>query len=150
LIAEAKGDFGGDGRQRLVVQPGPVHRIGSLMEEKADLTNHMDHICNCLDVIEALKLRSQLTPAEEQRARSYLALHEKPWPNPKVISDSAVLYMDDLAVTYLHHLGLLHKLKAAGFVAIIPQRESHEGDALLPPWLVVLLCAAGGAALSAI
>jgi hypothetical protein len=60
-----------------------------------------------------------------------LLVHEKPWPQPTVIADGAVLYLDDLAVTYLQSLRLIQKLRAAGFVAFVPQRESLEGDALL-------------------
>jgi hypothetical protein len=69
LFVEAEADFGEDRRQRLVVRSPPIHRMGSLMEEEADLGNHIDHVCGCLDVVNALARHAQLTQAEEQRAR---------------------------------------------------------------------------------
>jgi hypothetical protein len=40
MFAEAEADFGDDHRQRLVVRSSPLHQIGSLMEEEADLGTH--------------------------------------------------------------------------------------------------------------
>ena len=131
LFVEAEADWGEDRRQRLVVRSSPVHRIGSLMEEEADLGDHVNHVCGCLDLVNALVSRGQLTQAEEQRARAYLALHEKPWPNPKTIEAGALLYLDELSVTYLQHLHLLPKIQGAGFTGIIPSGEISQGDHLI-------------------
>src|SRR5262249_18432079 len=40
LFADAEADFGDDRRQRIVVRSSPVHRLGSLMEETAELGDH--------------------------------------------------------------------------------------------------------------
>lgn len=128
LFVEAEADFGEDCRQRLVVRSSPVHRIASLMEEEADLSNHLDHVCGCLEVIDALAHQAQLTQAEEQRARAYLSLREKPWPVRKTIDAGAVLYLDHLSVSYLQHLRLLPRIKAAGFTGIIPISEVSQGN----------------------
>jgi hypothetical protein len=128
LLVETEGDFGEDRRQRLVVRSSPVHRIGSLMEEEADLGDHVNNVCGCLDLINALATQGQLTRAEEERARAYLSLWEKPWPSPKTIEVGAILYLDALSVSYLQHLRLLPKIQAAGFAGMIPSSEVSQCD----------------------
>ena len=120
LFSEAASDFGDDKRQRLVVRSAPLHRIGSLMEEQADLKEHARYVCSCSDLVIALARRGQLTQAEEQRALAYLKLREQPWPQETVVEDAAVLYLDDLSLSYLRHLGLLAKLHSAGFIGNVP------------------------------
>jgi hypothetical protein len=131
LIAEAEKIRDGDDTQHLVVRSAPVHRISSLMEEEADLSAHAAVLSSCLAVVEKLRHKGQITADEEKRARAYLLLHEKPWPNQPDITDGATLYLDDLAISYLLHLGLLGKLKAAGLTAIASPREISETDALI-------------------
>ncbi|WP_164547230.1 MULTISPECIES: esterase/lipase family protein [unclassified Mesorhizobium] len=130
LIAVAESDHG-DKRQRIVVRPYPVHRIDSLMRETVELADHASYICGCADLIAALRQRGQLTANEEERARSYLSVQERPWPHSTAIEPNAVLYLDELAVTYLQHLGILDRLKGAGFTAYVAAPELSEMDALI-------------------
>ena len=131
LIAEAEKVRDGDDSQHIVVRPAPVHRLSSLMEEEADLSAHAPVLSSCLAVVEKLRQKGQITADEEKRARAYLQLHEKPWPNQPGIADGATLYLDGLAISYLMHLGLLGKLKAAGLTAVASPREVSEADALI-------------------
>lgn len=131
LIAEASAGDSGDEKQRLVIRPAPVHRLDSLMEEEADLSLYYSHLCSCSSVVNKLKQKGQLTMTEERRARSYLSLHEKEWPYQPEISDGAVLYLDDISVTYLQHTGLLEKLRPAGLDAYVSERAIEEVNALL-------------------
>lgn len=131
LITEAGQERDVDGAQHIVVRPAPVHRITSLMEEDADLSAHSAILSSCLCVVEKLRQKGQITSDEEKRARSYLQLNEKPWPNQPAISDGAILYLDDLAVTYFMHLGFLNKLKAAGLTAIVTSRTISDTGALI-------------------
>lgn len=131
LIAEASTGDSGDERQRIVVRPAPVHRIGSLMDEEADLTQYSSHLCSCSSIVNKLKERGQLTVSEENRARSYLSLHEREWPSQPEISDNAVLYLDDISVSYLQHTGLLAKLGSAGLEAYVSERTTKEVNSLL-------------------
>lgn len=117
-----------NGPQRLVVRSAPVHRIGSLMEEDADLSKYADRLCGCTEVITALVQRGQLTQAEEQRARSYLKLHETPWPTAVSVRPGARLYLDGLSVNYFQHLGILRKLSDAGFTAIVLPADIDQSD----------------------
>lgn len=131
LIAEAEKERGDDKAQRIVVRPSPVHRVGSLLGETADLTEHAGVITDCAAVVEKLRQKGQITVEEEENARAYLQLHEKPWPKQAAISDEAVLYLDDLAISYFLHLGLLEKLKAAGFTAVISPSGASESDTFI-------------------
>jgi hypothetical protein len=131
LFAEAEADFGDDRRQRLVVRSAPLHRIGSLMEEEAELGRHEDFVCGCLDLVDALARQGQLTETEQQHARAYLTLHEKAWPISKRIEPGAILYLDELAVSYLQHLHLLPRLQPAGFTGIVPSGEIVQTDRLI-------------------
>ncbi len=131
LIAEAQADDSDDTRQRFVIRPSPVYCVGSLMEEEADLSPYSSHLCGCLAVVNKLKQKGQLTATEERHARSYLSLHEKQWPHEQALPDSAVLYLDDLSVTYLQHIGLLEKLQAAGLEAYVSTQKIEQINALL-------------------
>ena len=131
LIAEAERMRESDDTQHIVVCSSPVYRLSSLMEEEADLSAHVAVLSSCLAVVAKLKQKGQITSDEEKRARAYLQLHEKSWPNQPEIADGATLYLDDLAITYLLHLGLLGKLKDAGMKAVASPREVSEADALI-------------------
>lgn len=131
LIAEAERIREGDDTQHIVVRPSPVYRLSSLLEEEADLSAHAAALSSCLAVVVKLRQKGQITANEEKRACAYLKLYEKPWPNQPEISDGATLYLDDLAITYLLHLGLLGKLKAAGLRAVASPREISEADTLI-------------------
>jgi len=130
IIAEANKAKDGD-TQCIVVRPYPVRRIASLMEEEADLTDHTSIMGSCQAIVDKLRSKGQITVEEERVALSYLRIHEKPWPNQPEITESALLYLDGLAVAYFLHLGLLEKLKAAGFRLIISHREISEANELI-------------------
>lgn len=131
LIAEAEKVRENDDAQRIVVRSSPVHRVSSLMEEEADLSSRAAFLSSCLAVVVKLRQKGQITAEEEKRAQAYLQLHEKPWTNQPEISDGAILYLDDLAVTYLLHLGLLEKIKSAGLTAVISKRAIDDSNELI-------------------
>ena len=127
--AENVGDL--PAAQRVVVQPAPVYRPASLMDEEADLTEHAAVISSCLSIVDKLRRKGQITAKEHETARAYLQLQEKPWPQQPEISDGAILYLSSLAVTHFLHLGLLEKLRPAGFRAVVSPREISEADELI-------------------
>lgn len=131
LILEAKNVFEDDDTQRLVVRPYPVHRISTFLEEVADLQDYSAVMSSCLSVVEKLREKGQITAQEEQKARAYLKLQERPWPDQPEISDGAILYLDDLAVTYFQHLGLLEKLHMGGFRIVVSSGEVAESRAFI-------------------
>ena len=131
LIAEAEKVKQKDDSQRVVVRPSPVHQVASLMEEEADLTTHAAVLSSCQSIVDKLRQRGQITTEEAKKARAYLQLHEKPWPNQPEIADGAILYLDSLAIKYFLHLGMLEKLKGAGFRIIVGPREISETNELI-------------------
>ena len=131
LIAEAEKVRDNDDTQRIVVRSSPVYNISSRMEEEADLTRHAGVISSCLSVVEKLRQKSQITIKEQKKARDYLQLHEKPWPNQPEIKDGAILYLDDSAIDYFLHLGILEKLHAAGFRPIVSPTKASKVNELI-------------------
>ena len=114
-----------------VIRSAPIHRVGSVMEEEAELTSYEARLCSCHALVEALRLKGMITIAEEQRAISYLKLHEKRWPNEPRIRDGAILYLDDLSTTYLRTAGVLGKLKGAGFTAYVAKSLDDQDNQLI-------------------
>lgn len=132
LIAEAeKEPLHGDKVQRLVVRSSPVYRVASMMEEEADLTGHEHVLCSCGSVIDKLREKGRITDTTRRKARDYMQIHEKDWPNQPEIADGAVLYLDDLSVTHFLYLGVLEELQAAGFRPVVSPGTVSEGDELI-------------------
>ena len=131
LITEAENAADDTDTQHVVVQPAPVYRPASLMDEEADLAEHAAVISSCLSVVDKLRKNGQITAKEDKRARTYLQFQEKPWLQQPEIADGAILYLSSLAVSYFLHLGLLEKLRPAGFRAIVSPREVSEADELI-------------------
>ena len=131
LIAEAEATRDDDDVQRLVVRSAPVHGRSSLMDEEADLSAYSTVMTSCVSVVEKLRDKAQITAEEERRSRAYLQLHEKRWPREPAIVDGAVLYLDDLTVKYLLHLGLLGRVRGAGVQPMVLRSTISEADSLL-------------------
>lgn len=130
LIAKAETPDPG-GVQGVVVRPFPVHRVGSLMNEQVDLAAHGSVFSSCQAIVNALRCSGLLTDVKYRTATSYLKLNERPWPDQPVISGSANLYLDDLALTYFLHLGLLDQLHDGGFTAFVTPGAASEAAGLL-------------------
>ena len=131
LIAEAEDTAGDEDSQRIVVRSSPVHRLSTLMEKEADLSAHANVLSSCWAIVERLRHKGQITLKEEKKARSYLQLHEKPWPDQPEIRNGAILYLDSLSAKYFLHLDLLNKLLPAGFRPIVSRTALQESDELV-------------------
>ncbi|WP_432697193.1 hypothetical protein ACQUQP_02270 [Marinobacterium sp. YM272] len=129
LLAEASSHV--DERQRLVVRGGPVYKVSTFMKEEADLSSYEAFLCSCTDVVDKLVQKGVLTSSESEKAYSALNVREKPWPTQHEISDGAILYLDDLAVSHLDFLDLLPKLHRANITVVISRNEIQEADALI-------------------
>ena len=131
LIAEASSMEHPDTRQRLVVRGGPVHKANSLMQEEADLREYEAYLCSGFAVVNMLTRRGVLTGREARDACTALNVREVQWLSEQQITDEAVLYLDDLTVSHLQHMGLLSKLHRAGVTAYVSGSEIEEADALI-------------------
>ena len=87
FIAEATAPGNENEPQRIVVQPAPVYRVSSFMEEEVDLTEYEGVLSSCQSVVDKLRQKGQITANEEREARAYFQLSEKPWPNQPNIND---------------------------------------------------------------
>lgn len=117
---------------RLVVRPGPVHKIGSLLDEEADLTAHYSVLASCARVIDKLAEVSVVTAEEAASAYAYLAAQkEARWPQEPDIPDGATLLLDDVSVSYLRTVGVLDRLHRAGLRAEISEARVEEANALI-------------------
>ena len=131
LIAEAEKTREDDNAPRVVIRPSPVHQLTSLLDEEADMTSHAAVLSSCQFAVNKLREKGLLTSEEEKKARAYLQLQEKPWPNQPDIADGAILYLDDLTVTYLLDIGIIDKLRTAGYRPIISPRKVSEINSLI-------------------
>ena len=131
LLAAQSRTFSGDGVPRYVIRSAPVHRLGSLMEEEADLSAYAHLLCSCQSVVAKVRAKGLLTATEEEHAHSYLKLHESSWPSEPLIADGAELYLDDLSVTYLRTVGVLDKLQPSGLKVYITENEDAEANRLI-------------------
>ncbi|WP_074066470.1 hypothetical protein [Rhizobium gallicum] len=120
-----------DPSQRIVIRPFPLPKAGSLLKETADVSGFENYLAGCSDVVQALKARGHLTGPEESNALSYLRLHEKPWPHAPKVQAGATLYLDDLAVDYFQHVGLLGRLSQAGFKVFVSGSEVERANELV-------------------
>ncbi len=114
------------GVKTLVVRSAPIHKIGTLMHEEADVSGYSEFICSCSAVIDRLVFRGVLTQQEAQRARAYLKLRERVREGEPTIDDGTEIYLDGLAVSYLQPTGALEKLKLAGLKTYISMSEDTE------------------------
>lgn len=128
MVSEANVVREGDPRQRLVIAPYPIRRPGSLAQEEADLCGYQTSFASCAAVIDKLANRAELTSGEAEVCRAYLALHEQPWPHAPRVQDSAVLYLDDVAISYLEHLKLLPRISKAGLAVYVSSSHVEEAD----------------------
>lgn len=131
MIAEAEKDVENDNIHRVVVRSAPVRQLSAYLEEEVDLTAHTPVLRTCTDVVEKLKQQGQVTTDEAKKAYAYLQRREKPWSNQTNIADNAVLYLDDLAVSYLLHLDLLGRIRVAGLRPIVSSRVVTDANSFI-------------------
>ena len=130
FIAEAESAKPGD-TQRLVIRPSPVNIAGSLGDEVADLTSHSSVLVSCQAVVEKLSEMAEIEDFEERKALAYLQLQEKTWSHQLEITDNATLYLDNLAVHYLLHAGILEKLCMLDFELYVSSSLVAELNGLI-------------------
>lgn len=131
MLAEAKGLMEGDARQHLVVRSAPVYRMSSLMEEEVDLVEHSEVLVSCGAVVKTLRTKGVITANEERSASEYLCLHERSWPGEPGIADRAILYLDDLSITYFLHIRLLDRIHSAGYRVLVSPKSVSDANRLI-------------------
>ncbi|SFV16905.1 hypothetical protein SAMN05192541_126138 [Bradyrhizobium arachidis] len=109
----------------IVVRSALVFKLRSLLEEKVDMSAFSDCITDTLEVLRFLK--GKVTHSVAEGAKVYLAHVDQGWPfKSKRVTKRSVLYLDQLSVVYLHHVGLLDALtQEIKNVFVREEVESH-------------------------
>ncbi|MER8663611.1 hypothetical protein NKH34_21010 [Mesorhizobium sp. M1148] len=103
----------------LVVRSAPVTKLGSYLEETADLSGYSSVLTDIHSVLKFLSSTGKIDAASRRSAETYLRHVDKGWSNAPEINQNSKLYLDGLAVTYLDHAGLLAVLiRSAGDIFI--------------------------------
>lgn len=130
FIGEAQSSSADDS-QHLVVRLSTIGNDSSLLAEDIDLREHATVLSSCQSVVGKLHKLGKLTTREKQQALAHLQLYKQPWQFQQDISDGATLFLDNSAVMFFHHLGLLEKLNSAGFKVVMSPRMVSEVRSLI-------------------
>jgi hypothetical protein len=117
--------------QGLVVQPGPLHRVGSFLEVEADLGDYAAEITDTRQVLALLKARRALTGNVERYASAYIHRADGGMAGARTVTARTPLFLDDLAVSYLKHTGTLEPLTGIMGAVTVSRRTVEEVEALL-------------------
>ncbi|TPN83201.1 hypothetical protein FJ987_17275 [Mesorhizobium sp. CU2] len=98
----------------LVVRSAPVIKLGSYLDETADMSRYAAVLTDTHAVLALLSAEGKIEEGTRRSAEAYLNHVDKRWTAAPTINLSTRLYLDDLTVTYLDYLGLLDAL--TGFV----------------------------------
>ncbi|MEM6889649.1 MAG: SMEK domain-containing protein [Pseudomonadota bacterium] len=131
LLSEANTSNSEGSLKGIVVRSYPVHRVGTLMDVEADLGAHGGALVSCLGLAEHLRRSGKISASTERKAKSYLELHEKSWPNETEIASDATIYVDALSISYLRSAGLLEAVANLGQRVVVSRQEEREALALV-------------------
>ncbi|MDG2517809.1 esterase/lipase family protein [Lysobacter soli] len=118
LLSDAAVERPNDARQRIVVQSGRVHKVGSLLEEPADVSAYHQHLCGLPTLIEKLREKGELTASEKRTCDVYFSGRGTS-EGATSIQDGAIVYLDYPAVAALQHLNLIHRVRKAGLTPVL-------------------------------
>lgn len=113
----------------LVVRTAPVSKLGSYLEETVDMDAYKSVLTDTHRVI--LFLSSKIDSARKNAAEAYLRQVDQGWPEAQPIETTSTLYLDDLAVTYLDHVGVLDSVTSAGASVYVHEDVAEQAQATL-------------------
>lgn len=130
LLRQAQADIR-EGKSAYVIRSTPVHTVNSMMEGTADLREYTDVLRSTLCLANAMEAAGAASLEAVESAQMYLRQVDNGWPDEKPIVFPATLYLDDLTVTYLQHVGLLELLTRTGCRLVVhehvrTQAKSYE------------------------
>jgi hypothetical protein len=103
----------------VVIRSAPVHKLRSFLEEEADLTSYSDVLT---DTHAALALaQNKISATVASNAFAYLSQVDKGWVNKQTLTKNSTVYLDQLAVSYLYHVGILEAFVGAVASADVTQ-----------------------------
>lgn len=111
-------------RDAIVIRSAPVSKVGSLLEDKVNLDSYSDVLADTHSVLKLLSGRIETETASN--AEAYLKQVDEGWAHNTSINTSSTLYLDQLTVTYLDHVGILEKLASTVAAVWMPEEvEQH-------------------------
>lgn len=117
-----------------VVRPRPIFKLDTLLEKEADLRDYAELVLSTSEFGQMLFDSGRIDRPTYDRAIQYLAAHDRS-PNGRLSLDATLLdrplYLDDLAVTYLQHAGLLDAACRHGASFRVHPSLRAEQDAII-------------------
>lgn len=115
----------------IVIQPGPLHKVGSFMDTPADVGEFSSQISDTRQVLEFLKERGAISATVEKDATAYIHRVDAGMPSAQAINAEAPLFLDELAISYLQYTSTLAPLTQAVGFAFISKGTLQEIEGLL-------------------
>jgi hypothetical protein len=113
----------------VVIRSAPVHKLGSLLEEVADLSSYSDVMT---DTCAALELaRAKVVARVAEGAEAYLSQVDQGWPSKPNLTSRSTVYLDHLTVSYFDHVGILGPFADAVAEVYVTQDVEGEANAIL-------------------
>jgi hypothetical protein len=94
----------------LVVRSAPVSQLGTFLEETVDMSAHAAILTDTRSVLSFLVLNGKIDADIKKSAAAYLEHVDQGWGTAPAVESSKKLYLDELAVSYLDHVGILETL----------------------------------------
>jgi hypothetical protein len=95
------------GKDAFVVRSTPLHKVGTLREEDAEVGDERELFRSTLEVMRSLRYHGVVSDHAFDDAMAYLTHVDAGWPDEGLIPRGATLYLDDLAVSYFQHVGAM-------------------------------------------
>ncbi|RWB74595.1 MAG: hypothetical protein EOQ50_14880 [Mesorhizobium sp.] len=113
----------------LVVRTAPVSKLGSYLEEVVDMDAFKSVLTDTHRVMSFLS--SKIDSARRNAAEPYLRQVDQGWPEAQPIETTSTLYLDDLSVAYLDHVGVLDSLTSAVTSVYVHEDVAEQAQATL-------------------
>lgn len=123
LLTEAKD------RSGMFIHPGPLFKVASYMDEEASLGELEPLLAGPIDVVRALHSEGTITQAACDAAIA--DLQRRGMAARRAVAPALSLYLDGLAVQYLHQAKVLQPLLSSGRAIWIHRSTVDEWQALL-------------------
>ena len=91
----------------IVVRSAPVQRLGLDDMRDADMSPFASVLTDLPTILRVLHDLGAVEEVTEETAKQYFAVQDKGWPAPPTPDTKQPLYLDTLALIYLHTVGLL-------------------------------------------
>jgi hypothetical protein len=112
-----------------VIRSAPVAKLGSFLEETADVSAFSNVLTDTHSVLNFLK--GKIAAPVAANAQAYLSHVDSGWAVKPELTPSSTVYLDQLTVTYLHQVDLLEVLTGSvAQVYVSPDVDSHS-DAVI-------------------